>query len=294
MAIEHISDTARWVAMYRAMETGRPDAIFRDPFARRLAGDRGAEIVRQMPRGVSMAWAMIVRTAVFDEIILDVVKDSHADMVVNLAAGLDTRAWRLPLPAGLQWVDVDLPDVLEYKSGVLRAERPVCRYEALPADLTADDARATLFARLGTAAARVLIVTEGLLVYLAPDQVGALARALASVRSMRWWLTDLGSPLLLRFMTRTWGRAVAAGNAPFRFGPAEGPDFFRPFGWRETIFRPTADEARRLRRQMRGIWFWNALARLAPKRRREQFRRMSAFLLLERDEPDATALPGRS
>jgi O-methyltransferase involved in polyketide biosynthesis len=38
MTIEHISDTARWVAFYRAMETERPDAIFRDPFARQLAG----------------------------------------------------------------------------------------------------------------------------------------------------------------------------------------------------------------------------------------------------------------
>ena len=39
--IENISDTARWVAVYRAMETERPDAIFRDPFAARLAGDTG-------------------------------------------------------------------------------------------------------------------------------------------------------------------------------------------------------------------------------------------------------------
>lgn len=43
MAIENISDTARWVAVYRAMETARPDAIFRDPFADRLAGQRGRE-----------------------------------------------------------------------------------------------------------------------------------------------------------------------------------------------------------------------------------------------------------
>ena len=41
MAIDNISDTARWVAVYRAQETARPDAIFRDPFAERLAGERG-------------------------------------------------------------------------------------------------------------------------------------------------------------------------------------------------------------------------------------------------------------
>ena len=67
--ISNVSDTARWVAFYRAMETERPDALFRDPFARRLAGAQGEAIVRSLPKGRSMAWPMIVRTAVMDEII---------------------------------------------------------------------------------------------------------------------------------------------------------------------------------------------------------------------------------
>src|SRR5437762_8222050 len=97
MAIDNISDTARWVAVYRAMESARPDAIFRDPFADRLAGERGHQILDAMPHGRTYAWPMIVRTAVFDEIILDAVQKRHVDLVVNLAAGLDARPWRLPL-----------------------------------------------------------------------------------------------------------------------------------------------------------------------------------------------------
>ena len=68
-AIRNVSDTALWVAIYRAMESERPDAIFRDPYARRLGGERGETIVRQMPNGAAMAWPMIVRTAVMDEIV---------------------------------------------------------------------------------------------------------------------------------------------------------------------------------------------------------------------------------
>jgi methyltransferase (TIGR00027 family) len=102
MSIEHISDTARWVAVYRAMESERPDAIFRDPYARRLAGAHGEEIVQTMKRGRAMAWAMIVRTAVFDEIILETIARERIDLVVNLAAGLDARPWRLSLPASLR------------------------------------------------------------------------------------------------------------------------------------------------------------------------------------------------
>ena len=70
MTITHVSDTARWVAVYRAMESDRPDALFRDPFARRLAGPEGGRIVRKMPQGRSMAWAMIIRTVAFDELLL--------------------------------------------------------------------------------------------------------------------------------------------------------------------------------------------------------------------------------
>ena len=49
--LRNISDTARWVAFYRAMESERPDALFHDPYARRLAGERGEQIVRSLPRG---------------------------------------------------------------------------------------------------------------------------------------------------------------------------------------------------------------------------------------------------
>src|SRR4051812_39296434 len=104
MAITHISDTARWVATYRAMETARPDAIFQDPFAARLAGEHGRDIVDTMPGGRGAAWAMIVRTAVFDEIIRDLVHGGGVEMIVNLAAGLDARPWRLDLPKTLRWV----------------------------------------------------------------------------------------------------------------------------------------------------------------------------------------------
>src|SRR5512141_2982983 len=97
------------------METERPDAIFRDPFARKLAGKRGEQIVDNVKRGRAMAWAMIVRTAVFDEIILDTISTYDIDTVINLAAGLDTRASRMPLSPTLRWIDVDLPGILDYK-----------------------------------------------------------------------------------------------------------------------------------------------------------------------------------
>lgn len=285
MSIENVSDTARWVAVYRAMETERPDAHFRDPWARRLAGPRGEEIVRELPGGAATSWAMVVRTAVMDEVILDTVRTQGADLVLNLAAGLDTRAWRLDLPPGLRWVDVDLPGILSYKTDAMRSETPRCRYEAAPCDLTVEAERSALLSRLGRESRSALVVTEGLLIYLKEEEVGALAAALAAESAFQWWLTDLASPRLLAWIRKRWGKQAGKGNAPFLFGPAAGSAFFEPFGWREVLWRSSLEEARRLRRQMRGMWLQHIIMRLLPESKKEGMRRFNGFLLLRRTGP---------
>lgn len=282
MTIRNISDTARWVAFYRAMESDRPDAIFRDPWARALAGEQGEAIVDAMPAGRRMAWAMIVRTAVMDEIILDCVRERGADLVLNLAAGLDARPWRLDLPASLRWVDVDLPGILDYKAGVIGDAAPRCEYRAERADLADDSAREALFDRLAAEGRRALVVTEGLLVYLPGEAVAALARSLHRRTGFRWWLADLASPALLARIQKQWGAQVGAGNAPFRWAPAEGSAWFEPHGWREALWRATVDEAFRLGRTMPSLWPWRILRHIASARRREQVRRFSGIVLLER------------
>jgi methyltransferase (TIGR00027 family) len=280
--IEHISDTARWVAVYRAMETERRDALFHDPYARRLAGERGQAIVDAMRRGRSMAWAMIVRTAVFDELILDRV-GAGVDCVLNLAAGLDARAWRMStLPPKLRWIDVDLPGILDYKLDMLRDEKPVVRYEAVRVDLTDAARRRALFAQVGAESSRVLVLTEGLLIYLTPNDVAGLARALHDPPSFRWWIIDLASPMLLKWMSRSWGKGVEAGNAPFRFAPEESTKFFEPYGWREEQFRSSWLEARRLNRQMPMAWLWNLVGKLRSRETQEKFARFSGIVLLQR------------
>jgi len=93
--VRNISDTARWAAVFRARETGRPDALFRDPFAERLAGKMGVEIANTLPEGNSHAWAWVARTYLFDEFIAQELAQG-TDMVVNLAAG----PGRAPLPHG--------------------------------------------------------------------------------------------------------------------------------------------------------------------------------------------------
>jgi len=280
--VSHISDTARWVAMYRALESERPDALFADPYARRLAGPQGEAILRHIPRARTFAWPMVVRTAVMDEIILRTIAQDGVDTVLNLAAGLDARPYRLPLPPTLRWFEADFADMLDYKERELRDERPICTLELLRADLTDPAARRAVIARAADGARSVLVVTEGLLVYLRTEQVTELARDLHAQPAMRHWLIDLATPRLLKMMKRTWGRQLMAGNSPMQFGPAEGTAFFAPLGWAEAEFRSTWDESFRLNRTMRLARLFRFLGSFSSKQKQEEARRMSGIVLLRR------------
>ena len=274
--IRNVSDTALWVAIYRAIENERPDALFNDPYARRLGGERGEAIARTMPEG---HWPIVVRTAVMDEIVMRCVQNGIAT-VLNLAAGLDARPYRLALPASLRWLHVDLPDMVDYFRSGMSGETPRCELEFMAADLRDAAARRDVFAR-AAAHGPVLVITEGLLVYLTANQVADLASALHDIAGARYWLSDLASPMLLKFLEKKWSPKLKAGNAPFQFGPAEGTAFFAPFGWREAEFRSTWTESFRLQRTMRGAWLWKLLSLLQSRKRQEAGRRMSGIVLLE-------------
>src|SRR5690349_21302159 len=191
--IRNVSDTARWVAVYRAQESERTDAHFRDPFARRLAGERGEKIAKSMPLGGDSAWSMITRTVLIDRLVREEVSRG-TDTVINLAAGLDSRPYRLPLPNTLRWIEVDLPEILNYKEQVLREEKPVCALERIRLDLANVAARRELFEELGRKAKRALVITEGLVIYLNAEDVGGLAQDLARPATFKSWIVDVASP----------------------------------------------------------------------------------------------------
>jgi len=276
--IRNVSDTARWVAVYRAQETERPDAIFRDPFARRLAGDRGEQIARSMPLGGDNAWSMITRTYLIDEFVRAEVQRG-ADMVVNLAAGLDSRPYRMPLPASLHWVEVDLPEILTYKEEILRDEKPVCKLERIRLDLSDLAARRKLFADLAAGARRVLLITEGLLIYLTPDAVADLAKDLAVPPSFHSWILDLASPGLLRMLAKRMSANLNQA-APFKFAPREGPAFFAPCGWKAREVQSLLQNAARLKRLS---WWMKLFALLPETEKSRRDRPWSGICLLAKD-----------
>lgn len=258
--IENISDTAYGVAIYRAIETERPDAHFHDRFAHILAGERGKQIM-QLGGGKSAGWSLVVRTCVIDELILQSIKKEGIDTVLNLGAGLDTRPYRLFLPASLHWIEVDLPSVIDYKQQKLASVQPVCSLESVKLDLTDLAASHALFTKINSTAKKVLVITEGLIVYLTSEQVALLALTLHRQANFVRWISDLASPLTLKFVQKKYIKALTDANAVQQFAPEAGSDFFKSYGWRSVQFRSLLEEAHRLNREPPFNW---VLRQFAP------------------------------
>lgn len=242
--VSNVSDTARWVAVYRAGESARPDALFEDPLAERLAGQHGLDIVARVPRMMRSGWWLVARTKIIDDIILEAIDDG-CDRVLNLAAGLDTRPYRLQLPPDFTWVEADLPALLAEKEQLLADQRPRCRLTRHAVDLADPAARGQFLTEALAGATKALVLTEGLLMYLESRDVAALSEAF-NRPEIAWWMLDVAGPGLKTFMNdKTDGMLQ---NAPFKFAPTNGLGYFEDLGWHPVEVESVFDAAYRFHR----------------------------------------------
>lgn len=111
--------TARWTAAVRARESAREDPLFDDPWAAALAGPEGMSWVEQRPADSVLPIAL--RTRYFDDWLQQVAGGGFVRQVVLMAAGLDTRAFRLAWPVDARCFELDQPEVLRHKEEILRS-----------------------------------------------------------------------------------------------------------------------------------------------------------------------------
>src|SRR6185437_1180424 len=263
-SILHISDTAYWIAGLRALETERRDAVFKDVLAKKLAGEKGLQMVAETPHSKAMAFAMVIRTSAIDRLVLSAVSQG-IDAVINLGAGLDTRPYRLPLPTELQWIEVDFEGLVKYKNEKLAKESPVCKLKRIPADLSDDTKRKKLFSTLGSEVKKALVITEGVIGYLTNDQAAKLSKDIYSIPSFAFWIQDY-SQGKMRKHRRSKNLVKMVKNTPLQFKCKDPIGFFNEHGWRlkENIF--ILDEAKHVGRQMPMMFPWNLLLRIPAVR----------------------------
>ncbi|MBZ4561173.1 class I SAM-dependent methyltransferase [Mycobacterium avium subsp. hominissuis] len=179
-----VGATATMVAAGRAMATKDPRGLIDDPFAEPLVRAVGVDFFTKMMDGEldldaienatpvriqSMVDGMAVRTKYFDDYFVDTT-DAGVRQVVILASGLDSRAYRLPWPAGTVVYEIDQPRVIEFKSNTLAevGAAPTATRRTIPIDLRGDWPAALSAAGFDPAAPTAWLA-EGLLIYLPPE-----------------------------------------------------------------------------------------------------------------------------
>jgi methyltransferase (TIGR00027 family) len=234
-SMEAVSYTAQWTAAARALETERGDqAIFRDMYARALAVPRGFELLEKN-RGSGLVPFIAIRTRYLDESIGLVLREDDVRQVVFVAAGMDTRPFRLDWPAEAVVYEVDFPALLAEKRRrltSLRAQPRVTRRE-VAVDLRQDwlpDLRQAGF----DSGRPTLWIVEGLMFFLTSEQATSLLRVLGSASAPGSWLgADFVSQVLLRSpFSRRFRRNLEEDGTPWLFGTDEPEEYLASTGWK--------------------------------------------------------------
>ncbi|MEV7805612.1 SAM-dependent methyltransferase [Microbispora sp. NPDC088329] len=236
---EAVKETSFITAAIRAMENDRADPYVVDPYAALLVTPRSKTMADEALAAGGTIGSVIVR-ARFGDIALARAIDEGIAQVVCLAAGGDTRAWRLGLPSHVRFFEVDLPGQLEAKEKLLAPveDRLTCRRVCLGEDLRQETWPRRLVASGYDPGSPAVWIIEGLLPYLRLDHFTGL---IANVTKM----SSRGSILLIdaphadfyrdpaneRFLTFMKSRGSA-----FQLGLEDFGGFLREHGWQAEAY----------------------------------------------------------
>jgi methyltransferase (TIGR00027 family) len=240
-------NTGPWIAAARALETARPDRLFNDPWAGLLAGERGKAALDAAAYNPFLP----VRTRYFDDRVLGAVL--KGSQIVLLGAGLDTRAFRLPLPASCTVFEIDYAEAFTQKESILHTVSSRCERRCVFTDLSRPWIQALLDANFDRHTPTIW-VAEGLLFYLADSEVESLVQDAAAVSCQgSTFLADIfGTGLLaLEGMVPLVARRRSAGQ-PMPFCTDSPEALFLTGGWSNASVVQPGEPAANFGRLTRG------------------------------------------
>ncbi|MBN1220539.1 MAG: SAM-dependent methyltransferase [Anaerolineae bacterium] len=235
--------TARWTASVRALESQREGCLFNDPWAAALAGQEGEAWMEHRPPDSVIP--IIIRTRYFDDFLQRITSQEKVRQVVLMAAGLDTRAFRLSWPEQTRLFELDQASMLAYKDQLLRpGDHPNCERQAIGVDLTASWKEALLKCGFDPHCSSVWLL-EGFLFYLSNENLTRILDEVTSLTARGSWLgfDIMNSAMLTSPLTQKWIEMQADAGAPW-IGTMDDPvEFLDIRGWQATLTQAGADDA---------------------------------------------------
>lgn len=240
--------TACWIAAVRARESERADRLFHDPWAAGLAGEEGPAWRQRTTGGKEEnEVGLAIRTRFFDDFLLEVTREHAVPQVVIAAAGMDTRAFRLPWPPQTHLFELDLPPIFVRKEPLLRTAGavPTCQRHVVPVDLS-DASWVEAVQQAGfDPGQRVVWLLEGLLFYLPAEVVTSLFERITALSVLGSWLgCELkNTETLTSPQTRSWIELLAREGVAWISSIDEPEAFLAERGWRARVVELGEDGA---------------------------------------------------
>ena len=248
-----VGATATAVAASRAMASQNPDALLDDPWADPLVRAVGIDTFVKLIDGEigqtddpllnrrAMNEQIAVRTRFFDDFFLQATGSGIRQAVI-LASGLDTRAYRLPWPAGTVVFEIDQPQVIAFKTRTLAdlGAEPTAQRRTVAIDLRDDWPAALIDAGFDTRQPTAWSA-EGLLVYLPPDaqdrlfdNIAGLSAAGSRIATEHMDLTDVPSDWAeqLTERSRRIGSNINLAELFYTGDRNTAADYLEGHGWR--------------------------------------------------------------
>lgn len=261
--IDAIGATARWTAAARARESERPDRLFADPLAHSMAGAEGFALLDAEPKESQGNPYLPIRTRFFDDWLERVTEQHSVRQIVFVAAGMDTRTFRLSWPNGTTLWELDRPALLDLKGTTLAAAGavPTCNRRTLGVDLALDDWPERLQAAGFDPMIPSAWLVEGFFQYL---EEAAVERVLAAITTVAAPASLLGADFISRdFLTSEWMvgylHMLEQRGTPWRFGANEPEALLDRYGWRTEAVTQPGEEGAGF-----GRWPWPVAPRSVP------------------------------
>jgi methyltransferase (TIGR00027 family) len=227
-----LESTAGWTAAVRAAESKREDRLFDDPWAEALAGEVGATWLAQHP--TETLNAIIIRTRYFDDSLQGIANQQGIKQIVLLAAGLDTRAYRIKWPAGTRLFELDQAGLLERKEAILLASgtKPGCTRQSIAADLAGAWKEELLASGYNPQECSGWLL-EGFLFYVPSETIRHILSEVSELAAPGSWLgfDTINEVVLTSPWTKPWVDMQAQAGAPW-IGTLDDPEsFLAELGW---------------------------------------------------------------
>jgi len=247
MNMTPVGTTSRWIAAARALESESAEPLFKDEYARALAGEEGFAMMAAVRAGFFDVLSrtpdpyLTVRTRFLDDGLMKAVGERSIGQVVVLAAGMDARAFRLDWPDGVLLFELDRREIFDVKEPILENEGavPRCQRRVIACDLS-DEWSGALIAAGFDPSQPTAFLAEGLVMYL---DDGAVLRLMAAVSSLAapgsWLALDIANREMI---TSPWTQPVMHRlrelGCPWMYGCEDVTAMFESSGWRPTVVAP--------------------------------------------------------